>query len=68
MTVSARRLPISGSWYSPRASFAVIARAIAAGSTAIARSAFRLPIPFTVVKSSKKSRSCVVVKPISRGT
>ncbi|MFT3684015.1 MAG: hypothetical protein QM783_03640 [Phycisphaerales bacterium] len=45
-----------------------IAPAISAGVRAIARSALRLPIPFTVVKRSKKRRSSAVAKPSRRGS
>ncbi len=44
-----------------------IARAISAGSAAIARSAFREPIPLTVVNSEKNPRSVADPNPSSLG-
>ena len=58
MIVSAMRLPISGSLVRALASRAAMARQIPAGSSTHARNALRLPIPFTVVNSSKNLRSC----------
>jgi hypothetical protein len=67
ITVSARRFPISGSSLRAATSRAAMARAMWAGGTANARRAFRVPIPFTVVRSSKNSRSDGLWNPIRRG-
>ena len=65
--VSAVRLPISGRVCSMPWSRAAMASATCAKGSWSARSALRLPMPFTVVKSSKKARSVAVWKPMRRG-
>ena len=65
--VSAIFLPISGRPVSAISSRRAMAAATSANGRCNARSALRLPMPFTVVNSSKKSRSSALRKPISRG-
>ena len=67
MTRSAMRLPISGSVASSLASFSAMARAMTPGLCTSARRALRLPMPLTVVKSSKNSRCDSFSKPMRRG-
>ena len=65
--VSADRFPISGNETKEAVSLFAIADAISPKGRIKARRALRFPIPLTVVKSWKNSRSRSQEKPTSRG-